>query len=171
MRKSNAAKKQEYVPPASIAEELELIRTINGGLLDPAEVVEYAKNPDTLLHNKFEWDDSKAAYAHRLQQARMIIRLKLTVVDTKTEDPGNVFVKYLDGNDDKQEMTIRSFVSLTSDRYGEKNGYRTIQDVMADIELRGQLLADAKKDMIVFKRKYGLLNELAGVFAAMDKVA
>ena len=44
------------------------------------------------MHLIFEWDDSKAAEGYRLWQARMIIRLELTVVDTKTESPANVFL-------------------------------------------------------------------------------
>ncbi len=170
MKKSNTIKKIEYTAPASISEELELIQTMNGGLLEPAKVVEYAKDSNTLLHKKFEWDDSKAAQDYRLWQARQIIRLELTIVDIKSKDAENIFIKHLDEDDDKKVLSVRSFVSLTSDRHGETSGYRTIYDVMSDIELRGQLLADAKKDMVTFKRKYGMLKELSDVFEAMSKV-
>ncbi len=45
------------------------------GVIKPSTVLEDARNPESPLHDKFEWDDNTAAEAHRLQQARDLIRL------------------------------------------------------------------------------------------------
>jgi hypothetical protein len=44
------------------------------GELTPERVVELARSRSSPLHEMFEWDDEVAAHAHRLQQARAIIR-------------------------------------------------------------------------------------------------
>jgi hypothetical protein len=69
---------------SSIKEELEAIAA--GGVLHPADVVEAARNPNSAMHNQFEWDDSEAAEAYRLQQARALIRrVKVNVVRSDQE--------------------------------------------------------------------------------------
>lgn len=164
--RSSALKKQEL--PATITEELQIIQSMNGGLLEPVHVVEYAKNPDTLLHGKFEWIDSKAAHSYRIWQARQLISLELLVIDKKGETPSDLFLTV--GSEKDLKRKVRAFVSLTNDRYGDNKGYRNIYDVVVDDDLRAQLLEDARQDMLIFRRKYQLLKELAGVFEAMDKV-
>jgi hypothetical protein len=44
------------------------------GALTASAVVEEARDEESPLHESFEWDDSKAAEAHRLFQARDLIR-------------------------------------------------------------------------------------------------
>lgn len=53
------------------------------GVLTPSAVVDAARNPNSSMHAQFEWDDSEAAEAYRLQQARALIRrVKVEVVRT-----------------------------------------------------------------------------------------
>lgn len=49
------------------------IAATSGGVLTPDAVVENARDPESPLHDKFEWDDTKAAHAHRIYQARKLI--------------------------------------------------------------------------------------------------
>ena len=168
MTKSNLAERIEL--PETITEELRFIQTNNNGTLLPYQVVEYAKDPNTLLHKKFEWEDSVAAYQHRLWQARQVIRLELIVVDRKSETPGKIFIN-MDPGEAEEGKATRAFISLSIDRRGEaKNGYRSIEDVVSDEYMRAQMLEDARKDMNLFRRKYNMLKELSEVFDAMDKV-
>lgn len=157
--------KQQYVA-TSIMEELEIIQDLNGGILAPSNVVEYAKNPETLLHKKFEWDDSKAAERYRLWQARQIISLELVVINKGAERPSDIFLSI----DSAKQKSVRAFVSLTDDRHGDDTGYRSIHAIIEDDDLREKLLEDARKDMLIFRRKYYLLKELTAVFEAMSKV-
>jgi hypothetical protein len=50
----------------NIKEELEEVRHNNNGILIPEKVVEYAEDTNSALHNRFDWDDSSAAYKYRI---------------------------------------------------------------------------------------------------------
>lgn len=64
-----------------IQQALEAIRLADpAGLLHPEAVVEAAKDEASVLHSRFEWDDTKAAAAHRLAQAAHLIRVCVTVL-------------------------------------------------------------------------------------------
>lgn len=43
------------------------------GNFTPTDVLDIAKSPKSPLHKYFEWDDSKAAHAYRLTQARHLV--------------------------------------------------------------------------------------------------
>ena len=69
-----------------IRERLAQIEASNGGRLTADLVVEDAKDPDSPLHDQFEWDIEKAALRHWIDQAREIITSVRVVqrVDTQT---------------------------------------------------------------------------------------
>jgi hypothetical protein len=130
------------------AQELEQVRAANGGVLRPADVVEFAMNPETVLHGRFEWDDTKAAEQYRLWQARELIRV---VVQTHPA----------------KDAPTRVYVSLADDRGNDGGGYRTLDEVLRSKAMREALLAQAQGDMMRFEAKYHVLRELASVVAAM----
>lgn len=70
--------------------ELARLSAKHGGLR-PSKVVEAARPETSPLHSEFEWDDSKAGREYRLEQARRLIRVAVTVVEhgdgTTTVDP------------------------------------------------------------------------------------
>lgn len=133
-------------------DELAQIERDNGGLLRPEDVVEFAKNPKTALHSKFEWDDTKAGHAYRLEQARGIIRVVITY------EPGT------------DAPPIRKWVSLASDRKAG-NGYREVGTVMADEAKRNELLSEARREMRHFRKKYESLASygIGDVIESMSK--
>ncbi|WP_164145873.1 hypothetical protein [Stenotrophomonas maltophilia] len=132
----------------AIRKELEQLKS--AGVIQPADVVARASDPASAMHNWFQWDDTEAAQAYRLQQARQLLRVFVTV-ETKDNKP------------------VRAFVSLGTDRYGE-GGYRTMAEVLSDEEMRAQLLADAVKELRSAEKKYRQLQELSGVWSALDEV-
>jgi|ERR1035437_121881 hypothetical protein len=143
---TTATEKQER----TIAQELEIVRRKGRGILRAESVVEYARDPGTALHERFEWDDDKAAQEYRIWQARHLIRVMVTVLP-------------------QHKGEVRVYVSLGDDRQQEGGGYRTISAVMADPEMRTAMLEEAADDMRLFKVKYRVLTELADVFEAMDR--
>ena len=132
------------------AAEIEKIYNDNGGLVDPAMVVETAKDESNPLHDYFQWDNNKAANQYRLWQARNLIQ-EIRVVKI----PG-------------QERTIRAFVSLERDR--GNGGYRKVVDVLSNKQLHAEMLREALEQLEIFKRKYQDLAELTPVFEAIKKV-
>lgn len=133
-----------------ILHELQRIHDGNG-ILRPEDVVSAAAHAANPLHGCFEWDDTKAAYLHRLQCARhLILASVMTLPNVKT--------------------SIRAFVSLKSDREMPGGGYRAMLSVLSHEEHRAQMLSDALDELKYFRAKYRMLNELAPVFAAMSSV-
>lgn len=134
-----------------IKQELEALAEANNGLLKPEAVVEFAKDPETALHSRFEWDDTEAAKAYRLWQARQIIKVMVDVLPNENESHYQVFV------------------SLKDDRRNG-GGYRPMVEVMTNDEMRRQLLTQAHNDFKLWQKKYQQIKELAPVFAQMDLV-
>lgn len=125
------------------------------GTLKPVHVVKRAKAKTSPLHSYFEWDNSKAAYQHRLEQARdLIVSVKIVFTDIPRQ----------------KTIKAREWVSLPSDRM-IGGGYRSLQSVLSDEELRAELLRSALQDLQAFKDRYNTLSELVHVFAAIDKAA
>lgn len=134
----------------AIIHALKEIADANDGELRAIDVVNAAAVPESPLHSQFEWDDTKASHAFRLQQARQLIRVQ---------------VQYIGPVNDPQ--LSRVYVSLTPDRVKLHGGYRVLTDVMSVEGMRQQVLADALEDMRRFSAKYAHLTELAGVIDAM----
>jgi len=127
----------------AILHELELIRKRHRGILRPADVVKFARDPKTALHKQFEWDDSRAAEQYRLEQARHIIRCAVRVVV-----------------DDKPP--IRAYVSLVSDRQ-VGDSYRDIIEVMCTPTLRERLLKQALNEADSWRLRYEQFVELQAI--------
>lgn len=131
--------------------ELEQIRKKSGGKLMASSVVDFARNPTSALHEYFEWDNTRAAELYRLKQAHDLIRVVVEIHEETQEE-------------------VRAYVSLSTER-GE--GYRSITSVMSDDDLKAILLADAKRDLDVFRRRYSILktiSEMEPVFIAIERL-
>lgn len=148
-RQSKIKFKGEKMKEEQIIKECLLIAKTHGGILRMEDVVEFARNPKTALHEKFNWDDTEAAHLYRLYQARNLIRVIVSITPADNEEH-------------------RVFVSLSTDQKEDGGGYRTLVSVMSDERQKEQLLADAKKDWEIFKSKYYILKELTKAFEEMD---
>lgn len=134
-----------------IRQALEDVQQQNGGLLRPEDVVKAAEDKESILHNRFTWDNTEAGKKYRLWEARQLITAVVTVLP---ENPKN--------------KKVQAFVSLSTDRK-TNNGYRPIGTVLSSKKLREQLLQDAHRDMQIFMDKYNSLDELEGVFEAIEE--
>ena len=65
-------------------ETIDRIRSLEekDGTLTAESVLNDAANPASPLHSHFQWDDSKAAHAYRIDQARTLIRSVRLVITT-----------------------------------------------------------------------------------------
>jgi hypothetical protein len=129
-----------------VEKELQALRD-ELGLLVPHVVVEWARvNTESALHSQFEWDDSKAAEEYRIWQARRVIAVYVVA----------------DGGE-------RKFVSLSIDRKRDGGGYRDVEVVLKDEELRKVLVRDALMELKRVRAKYEHVKELASVYVEIDK--
>ena len=62
------------------------------GALNPEDVISAARNKNSALHDRFQWDDSAAAHQYRLEQARRLIRVAVTVIPSLSNNPVKQFV-------------------------------------------------------------------------------
>lgn len=123
------------------------VRKIKGrrDTVSPEDIVEAARPKGSPLHDRFTWDDTEAAHAWRIEQAKKILRVAVTVIEHKQES-----------------VTVRAFVSLPSDR-GPERPYRTMESVLSDKSMRGEILARAQAEMDSWIRRYGQLSEAAEI--------
>lgn len=147
---------QYKVPYARVSaqtagEELARIECEHGGLT-PELVVDASRAESAPLHPVFEWDDKKAAESYRIVQAGSLIR--------------NVTVKIEEA---PRMEPVRAFVNVAP--VGKRKGvFVSIKSAMDDEETRETVLARALAEFEKVKEKYKDLQELAGIFAEIDRL-
>lgn len=117
------------------------------GKITPDLIVEYAKDRKSPIHSCFEWDDTKAAYQHRKQQARVFMC--------------NVqIIKYHKNG----IRDTRAFVSVVTD--GDRS-YQPTADVLSSDELRRQVIDGAKNNIKYWASELQKYKELAAIVQKM----
>lgn len=133
----------------AVGGQLEAIRK-SAGHLTASTVVENARPTAAFLHPVFEWDDSLAAEQYRLEQARHLIRAVVAISDESPE-----------------ATPIRAFVVVSE--VGEQS-YVPTYFAMSDEQMRAQVVSRALSELRQFQARYRELNELAEIFAAINRV-
>ena len=118
-------------------------RSLEGkkGYVKPAQLVEFARPEDSPIHSMFEWDNERAADAHRLQQARTIInRVQVEMVGDDKSDA------YYSARVHIQDVPVR--------------GYFPAKKVLSDDELYASVIKDAIREIRYWQRKFKGLKEM-----------
>jgi hypothetical protein len=137
-----------------VGEELERIRVEDGGLVTPERVVDEATDPESPLHDGFEWDDRKGAVEYRLVQARQMLRS--CVIAPESSMGASV------------APTIRAFVVVNAN---DSKGYTSISAAMSEKETRDQVVQRAMRELRQWRERYRDLAEFAALFEVMDEHA
>lgn len=128
---------------ASLRDELRKIHDANGKQLTPEAVVKAARPAKHPLHNRFEWDDTKAGHLYRLHQAAELIR--------------SVKVEY--ARDRNGPKTVREYTSTYEVGSSRPGVYRATEDVVQDEISHAILLRNLEREIADLKRRYGHLKE------------
>lgn len=113
------------------------------GRLDPALVVDVARDEGHPLHSRFEWDETKAAEKYRRHQAHNLIRsVRICYSSPKGGEP----------------VSIRAFHAI-QDPATRKYVYEPTAVVMQDPMVRRLLLAEMQRDWRALRRRYEELEE------------
>lgn len=131
-------------------ELLALAARKKGGKLQPSEIVEYARDEETALHECFEWNDSAAAVKHRIWQARMLIRA-VVVIEPQTE------------------RHIKPLWSLASDRKG--GGYRTIEAIVKSPTHRESMVNMALTELRRWCTRFETIGDLSLLVTSVERAA
>lgn len=126
-----------------------------GGNLSLQTLVDRAKKKTAPLHVEFTWDNRVAGNLWRLQEARKLVQAVEVVHDSGTATRAFESVTVVKVSKETETETRRVF--------------RSIEDIMADPIQRDELLAQAIKDAVAWRKRYARLQELAKVFAAIDE--
>ena len=132
---------------------LEKIRERDGCLL-PEAIVQKAKAKSSPLHNQFVWDDTEAAKRYRLEQARYLVR--------------SIEVIYA-GTPQIQSRAYRVVTWPHQEDEKPRKAYQTVKEILADPVARDELLSNAIRDALAFRKAYHELSELAKVFRVIDQ--
>lgn len=129
------------VNPQEAAIELQRIQSIYG-VITPELIVTEANDIKSVLHPIFEWDDSKAAFNYRLQQARILLNNIQVTIKT---DGGS------------REISVFEVTSL-------KEGYKSIDSFTTDDVdyIKSSILQQLKylKNKLSFYKQFDKAREL-----------
>lgn len=152
---------QHKVEPEAAYKVVMDVRKKNNGEASADDIVKAATPKRNPLHPEFEWDDATAGHEYRLTQARAIVRHLVEVrKDTKTSRPQRIF----------EVVRVPQKVDSEGKRQRVKSVYRTVEDIMADPDMRSELLGRALRELISIRNRYRDLQELAVVLRAIDEV-
>jgi len=132
-------------------EYLEELKEQNDGLLEPNVVWEAARDPESPIHEEFEWDVEKAAERHWRQRARNLMN-HVAVVASYNETAG-------DG--------APAFISVQVAT--KKRAYVSAAQVIANEDWHEQAIASCFKQLKGLESRYGKLTELDDVWNAIRK--
>ena len=113
------------------------------GKLTAEIVLAEAKNPDSPLHNCWDWNIEEAAEKWFLEQSRKLIQCIVMVTDVPNAPP------------------IRAFVHI-----GEEERYVSTTRAASDMDLREKMMANARREISQLKVKYKALDKFC---IALDK--
>lgn len=115
--------------------------------ITPQNVVELARNENSVIHNDFEWNDEIAGEKYRNIQAGEMIRNFL--IETK-----------------KEEKTPVRALQITT----ETNVYKPVKFFLKNEDEYQSLLKRALVELQGFKARYSSLVELEDIFKAIDEL-
>lgn len=116
------------------------------GRLTAKELVNESRPKDAPLHNEFEWNNKVAGELWREHQARHIINS--VVIINERKEPQRVFFNI--------EVA--------------EHEYHSVKTILQSNDKRTALLRTAMQELRAFEMKYRQLNELCGVFNAIDEL-
>jgi len=128
--------------PNKAYEEISRLKEIT-----PQNVVDLARNENSVIHNDFEWNDTVAGEKYRNIQAREMIRNFVIVKEEKEAEP------------------VRALQISTT-----VNEYKPVEIILRNEDEYQSLLRRALGELEAFKRRYQTLTELEPIFEAMKGI-
>lgn len=119
-------------------------------------ILDESRDKKAVLHPCFEWDNKKAAEQYRLQQARNLMSnlVQVEIIEEKSKKATNT--------------CVRAFVSI--EPHNNKAVYRPISLAMSNEDTRKVVIANAYKELLMFKGKYEKFIEFKSIIEAIDNL-
>lgn len=135
--------------------EILRLKQKNQNTVSPKVMVDAARKPTNPMHSLFEWDDSEAAEKYRVSQAQHIMRALQVIYVEAPKQP------------------MRAFEIISKKRPGDSKTvtlYGTSEEACADPDVHARLVADAVRELIAWRNRYQMLNEMRNLVRVIDKV-
>ena len=129
------------------------IQQTHGEITDD-HIVDAAAAKRHPLHAAFDWDDTSAAREYRRRQAQQLLQCLQIVYKQRPKKPARAF-----------EVTRKSSRSSA-----KRTIYGTHEDAMKDPVAREQLLADAIRQLMAWRRRFKDLNEFDRLMPVIDEM-
>ena len=132
------------------------------GVLTKDLLVQKAQSARSILHADFNWNDATAAHAHRLEQARYILRSIMIVWDESTPDGG------------VEQVSTRLFhsVRVNSDEEGapsqgnrSRRVHVTFRDVVENPEYAQQVIDSMERAVVRLDARFRFYLDKVPMFA------
>lgn len=112
-------------------------------------VVDRAEDPDSVLHDHFEWDDRVAAHRYRLSQARDILRsIEVEIIDTGGSKRRVREFHVVQGNGDRDQEESSGSGSR------KKGRYMTVDQVNKSERRRKEVVGKALRQLFSWHSTY-----------------
>ena len=138
-----------------VGRELEDIQKRKGALT-PDIVLKDASRKTSKIHSCFEWDNTKAAHAFRLNQARYMLRSIEVVIETD------------DDKDETRTIELRAFQNVENED-GDKV-YVTLNQARENDDYWQQVKDSAIAEIKSWQKKYKTIKEFEVIFDAIAQV-
>ena len=139
----------KHVSAQDLGEELQRITEL--GTLSPDVLLKEAKRKRHLLHNAFEWDDTKAGKEYRKQQARQFIN-SVTIIENSAPP-------------------VQAFVNIIHEvEEGIVQEYKPITIILNDPQDSNIMLDQAIRELEAWKERYQGFKEFAAVINEINKM-
>jgi hypothetical protein len=131
--------------PQQAYDEIMTLETITA-----ENVVNLARNENSVIHDDFEWNDTVAGEKYRVLQAKEMLRMFVTENIKEDCEP------------------IRAMFPVITKE--DKREYKPTEIILKNVDEYQQLLKTALDELRAFKKKYKSLAELDNVMEEIEKV-
>lgn len=146
-------------PQAAYA-EIQTLETIT-----PQNVVNLARNTDSVIHNDFEWNDEIAGEKYRVIQAGNMIRSFVLIRDEEPTQPEENNEIVFSGEEPHPVVKLRALHSTS-----KTHEYAPCELFIENKDEYQILLGKAIAELEAFKRRYAMIAELEDVFNAINNL-
>ena len=138
----------------------ERVRKDSDGVVDIDKAIHWSKPKDAPLHNALTWNKDEALAKVQREEMRYAIR-SIEVIRNNIATPTRAY-------ESVQVEVIE--VSDTQEKPKVQHVFRTVEDQLSHPEYRAQLLGQAVRDALAFRKRYAALSELATLIEVIDEV-
>jgi len=144
------SKASREIDSQTAGEEVERIRVKNGGTLSCRQLWESQRDPDSVLHEAFTWDDQVAGEKYRDIESRQIVK--------------NLKVIYV--NKSQEQTSVKAFSSIRTGKTSRV--YVETLSSMQDEKTRSEILQEAHNGLVAWRNRWQDLCGAADFLKTLD---